>query len=112
MREGRCPCLYTNPLTWAAVDGEVGSVPRVFTTYGEGEGRGGGGAQHSDSYREDQDQRLISLIMSPPHTGQVSLSYLHTVPSSRTYHFLDLQSCLWVNLQPPLLQLEVGGVVL
>ena len=21
----------------------------------------------SDSYREDQDQRLISLIMSPPH---------------------------------------------
>ena len=32
-------------------------------------GEGGGGAQHmdSDSYSEDQDQRLISLIMSP-HT--------------------------------------------
>ena len=44
--EGRCPCLYTNPLTWAAVDGEVGSVPRVFTTYGEGEGEGGRGTAH------------------------------------------------------------------
>ena len=33
-------------------------------------------------------------------------------PVLSTHHFLDLMSCLRINLQPPLLQLEVGGLVL
>ena len=33
-------------------------------------------------------------------------------PVLSTHHFLDLVSCLRVDLQPPLLQLEVDGLVL
>ena len=40
MGRWHAPC---NPLTCAAVEGEVGSVPRVFTTYIGGEKGGGDG---------------------------------------------------------------------